>query len=142
MTTKKAFLLATIDFTNRMQNGETIALPPVLNESSRIHDFEDWLKRPDMFLPEEADKLYAKIIGYTKEAVTAIVWIKESAPHEVHADEYEKFLIVEGTCDIIVENEVHSFVPGDYFAIPLHKSHNLKVTSQIPCKVILQRIAA
>ena len=52
------------------------------------------------------------------------------------------FLIVEGTCTILVENEVYQLVPGDYFAVPLHKSHILKVTSEIPCKVILQRIAA
>jgi quercetin dioxygenase-like cupin family protein len=41
-----------------------------------------------------------------------------------------------------VEDEVNQLVPGDYFAIPLHKKHLVKVTSSITCKVILQRVAA
>lgn len=90
----------------------------------------------------DTDNIYAKIIGYTPEATTAIVWLKDYAPHEVHDNEYERFLIVEGTCDIIVEDQVNQLVPGDYFAIPLHKNHLVKVTSSIPCKVILQRVAA
>ena len=64
------------------------------------------------------------------------------APAEVHDNEYEKFLIIEGTCDITVDEDVYSLVPGDYFSIPLYKSHNIKVTSTIPCKAILQRLAA
>ena len=90
----------------------------------------------------DQEEVFAKIIGYTPEAITAIVWLKDYAPHEVHDNEYERFLIVEGTCDIIVEDEVNQLVPGDYFAIPLHKKHLVKVTSSIPCKVILQRVAA
>ena len=73
---------------------------------------------------------------------TAIVWIKEYAPQEVHDHEFEKFLVVEGSCNIIVEDKIHTLIPGDYFAIPLHKKHLVEVTSIIPCKVILQRIAA
>ena len=69
-------------------------------------------------------------------------WLKDYAPQEVHDDEHEKFLIIEGTCDIIVGNEINQLVAGDYFAIPLHKNHIIKVTSSQPCKVILQRVAA
>lgn len=137
----KPFLLASIDYSERMKNGEPSAVPPVLHESSAIEDYAPWLNRTDMIVPDDND-IFAKIIGYTPEAITAIVWIKESAPHEVHDHEFEKFLIVEGTCNIIVEDKVHALMPGDYFAIPLHKNHLVKVTSAIPCKVILQRIAA
>ncbi|MBK8606437.1 MAG: hypothetical protein IPN82_06270 [Chitinophagaceae bacterium] len=38
------------------------------------------------------------------------------APQEVHDDEHERFLILEGTCDIVVGNNIHQLVPGDYFA--------------------------
>ncbi len=92
--------------------------------------------------PSSFDEFHAKIVSYTPELITAIAWIKTIAPAEAHDDEYEKFLIVEGTCDIIVENDVYPMVPGSYFSIPLHKNHNIKVTSKIPCKVILQRMAA
>jgi mannose-6-phosphate isomerase-like protein (cupin superfamily) len=138
----KPFLMATIDYSERMEKGEAPSYPPVLNEKSNIMEYAEWLNRKDMFLPADAEDLYAKIIGYTPNALTAIVWIKNTAPPEVHDTEYEKFLIVEGTCDITVNEDVFHLTPGDFFAIPLYKSHKITVTSEIPCKVILQRIAA
>ena len=138
----RPFLMATIDFTERMKNGEQPGFPPELNEQSKITDFSEWLNRADMKIPADFKDLHAKIIGYTPAAITAVVWIKEMAPQEVHDHEYEKFLIVEGSCNITVGDNVYSLVPGDYFAIPLHENHQVIVTSIIPCKVILQRIAA
>jgi mannose-6-phosphate isomerase-like protein (cupin superfamily) len=138
----KPFLLATIDYTQRLENGEEVTHPPLLNEASTIEDYLPWLSRADMKPPANDLDLFAKIIGYTPTVTSAIVWINEYAPHEVHDDEFERFLIVEGTCEIIVEDEVNQLKPSDYFAIPLHKKHMVKVTSSIPCKVILQRIAA
>ena len=44
--------------------------------------------------------------------------------------------------EITIENEVHYLKTGDYLQIPLNVGHNLVVTSSIPCKVILQRVAA
>jgi mannose-6-phosphate isomerase-like protein (cupin superfamily) len=140
--TIKPFIMATIDFIERMENGEQPSFPPILNEASSLADYSAWLHRDDMFLPENAGDLYAKIIGYSPQATTAIAWIKGNAPIETHDKEYEKFLIVEGTCDIVVEDKIYQLVPGNYFAIPLHKSHQVRVTSSIPCKVILQRVAA
>lgn len=138
----KPILMATIDYTERLQNGEAQSFPPDLCAGSKITDYDEWLTRPDMKAPEVIEGIYAKIIGYTPQLMTAIVWIKEMAPQEVHDDEYEKFLIVEGTCDIIIGDEKHQLVPGDVLTIPLHKNHLVKVTSPIPCKVILQRAAA
>ena len=140
--TSKPFLLATIDYTERLKNGEPVTIPPVLHEGSIIADYADWLTAKAAIVPEDFNNLYARIIGYTTEAITAIVWIIEFAPPEVHTDELEKFLIVEGTCNITIGEELHRLVPGDMLSIPLHVSHNVKVTSKIPCKVILQRIAA
>jgi mannose-6-phosphate isomerase-like protein (cupin superfamily) len=137
----KPFLMATIDYTERLKNGETPASPPMLSENAALSDYSEWLNRPDM-VSADKEEVFAKIIGYTPEAITAIVWLKSYAPHEVHDNEYERFLIVEGTCDIIVEDEVNHLAPGDYFAVPLHKKHMVKVTSSITCKVILQRVAA
>ena len=137
----KPFLMATIDYEERIKKGEPFSAPPLLNENSKLEDYTDWLNRSDMVSPG-TDDIFAKIIGYTAEAITAIIWLKDYAPPEVHSKEYERFLIVEGTCNITVGDEVTQLVPGDYFAIPLHKSHFVKVTSSIPCKLILQRIAA
>lgn len=138
----KPFLLATIDYMDRLQAGEVVVAPPLLNEHSTKADFEPWLNRKDMTAPDELENIYAKILNYTEAVITAIVWIRTLAPHETHDREYEKFLILEGTCNIIVEDEVYGLVPGNFFTIPLHKNHQVQVTSAVPCKVILQRVAA
>jgi len=140
--TIKPFLLASVDFAKRMQNGEQPSLPPTLHTGSKKADYTIWLERPDMTLPEDFEHFYARIIGHTPQETTAIVWIEHLAPEELHHDEYEKFLVLEGTCDIVIGTEVHALVPGDFLAIPLHKTHEVRVTSDEPCKVILQRTAA
>lgn len=140
--TIKPFLMAVIDYTERLKNGEQPSFPPVLNENSMISDFDQWVSSTNITLPENFKDFHAKIIGYTPEVTTAIIWIKDIAPQEVHDHEFEKFLILEGTCDITIAGEVHSLKAGDYLAIPLYKKHDVKITSSIPCKAILQRIAA
>lgn len=141
--TIRPFLMATIDLTERMKGGEILNDVPILSESSKMADYAQWINREDMVLDEEGfDDIYAKIIGYTAEAISAIVWIKEMAPDETHTKEYERFLILEGTCDITVGMDVYSLKKGDYFQIPLFKNHVVTVTSVLPCKVILQRVAA
>lgn len=138
----KPFLLSTIDVQDRMTAGEVLSPAPLLRDGSLPEDFNDWLKRADMVPPDELEDIFAKIISVTPEAMTAIVWIREMAPQEVHHDQYERFLILEGTCNIVVENDVFPLQPGSYFQIPLHKNHEVIITSSIPCKVILQRVAA
>lgn len=138
----RPFLMATIDFTDRMKAGELPQSAPLLHSGSAASDYTAWLNRPDMILPDDFQDVFAKILSYTAEAITAIVWIREMAPQEVHDREYERFLILEGSCDIHVEDQVFHLVPGDYFQIPLHKNHHVEVTSAYPCKVILQRVAA
>jgi mannose-6-phosphate isomerase-like protein (cupin superfamily) len=138
----KEWVMATIDYSERLNNGEEMSNPPLLNENSKIEDYNAWLQRDTMQAPEEYDALHAKIIAATPEAKTMIVWLRYGAPPEEHSDEHERFLIVEGTCDITIGDKVHSLVPGDYLAIPLYVDHNVRVTSETPCKVILQRVAA
>jgi mannose-6-phosphate isomerase-like protein (cupin superfamily) len=139
----KPLLMATIDYSERIKNGEPISFPPVLNENSKVADYATWLNRPDLdFSGSDEDNLFAKIIGYSPEMTTAIVWIKQDAPREIHHHEHERFLIIEGSCDILVGDKSNPLVPGDYFDIPLHEYHTLKVTSSIACKAILQRVAA
>lgn len=138
----KPFLMATIDYTDRLKNGEAASVAPLLSETSKADDYTAWLERADMVLPEDFEGVHAKIISYTPEALTAIVWLKHMAPQEVHDNEYEKFLVLEGTCDIVIGEDINSLKAGDYLCIPLHQNHHVLVTSAEPCKVILQRVAA
>jgi mannose-6-phosphate isomerase-like protein (cupin superfamily) len=138
----KPLLMATLDFMNRMENGENPSFPPDLTENSTVADYTEWLKRADFVLPPYFTDVHARIISYTPQATMAVVWIKELAPQEVHHDEYERFLIIEGTCTITVGEVNHPLSAGDFFEVPLYQNHLVKVTSSIPCKVILQRVAA
>jgi mannose-6-phosphate isomerase-like protein (cupin superfamily) len=140
--TLKPMVLGGIEYMERMMKGEPPSYPPVIYEGSKIEDYREWLDRPDMMAPEEFDNIHAKYICITPELKCAIVWIKEIAPDEVHKDEHERFLIVEGTCDIYVDGHVRHLVPGDVFFVPLHSNHHVIITSDIPCKAVLQRIAA
>jgi len=138
----KPFLMAIIDYSERLKNGEQAAVPPVLNEQSHAADFSEWLNREDMVYDDADGDTLARIIGHTPQGMTAIVWMKKGSPVEMHDKEYEKFLILEGSCNIVTKDRVYSLAPGDYFQIPLHLSHSVEVTSKQPCKVILQRMAA
>ena len=135
------FIIAILDYQNRLQQGEPFTIAPELSPASAIADYKQWIDRDDMIAPADFEGIFAKIItAIPDQIVSAIVWIKDMAPQEVHDDEYERFLVLEGTCDISVEDEVYSLKRGDYFQIPLHKRHVVTITSDIPCKVILQRV--
>lgn len=138
----KTMVMASIDYMARLGNGEEVTYPPILQKGAKIIDYASWLDRPDMFAPPDFKDVHAKIIGYSPQMTTAIVWITKMAPSEVHDDEFETFLIVEGTCDITIGTAVHQLVAGDFLAIPLFQPHHVTVTSKSACKVVLQRIAA
>lgn len=138
----KPLIFAIIDYTERLQAGEQPEFPPVLNPNSKVSDYEQWLSRKDMVSATTTENAFAKIIGFTPTGTTAIVWLVNYMPSEIHDSELERFLIVEGSCDVNFNDTTYSLKAGDYLEIPLHVHHTIKVTSSIPCKLIQQRIAA
>ncbi|MBC7388944.1 MAG: cupin domain-containing protein [Opitutaceae bacterium] len=140
--TVKPFLFASIDYMERLQGGEPHKITPVLGPDSKISDFQEWLSRDDMVIPKDFKDYHIKILTHTPAMSCAIVWIEHEAPLEVHHNEMERLLIIEGSCEITYGNEVKELYSGDYFDVPLHTDHRVVITSEIPCKVILQRIAA
>jgi quercetin dioxygenase-like cupin family protein len=138
----KPLLMAKLEYLDRLKAGEIPAHPPILTASSNIGDFDQWLQREDMVLPPDFEAIHVSIVADEPEKLTAIVWLKYGAPEEVHTTAHEKFLVVEGSCNIVVEGKVHSLSTGDYFSIPLNQRHHVEVTSAEPCKIILQRVAA
>ena len=92
--------------------------------------------------PPDYEHLHFIPIGQDENGVSAIVWIKDFVPEEVHTDAVERFLVLEGSCEISFGGEVYSLAAGDYLAVPLHHPHVVRVTSDIVCKLIVQRHAA
>lgn len=141
--TIKPLVMATIDYQERLKNGEAVSFPPALNQGAKKEDYSEWLNRKDLQLEgDDLEDISLRIIGYTPGMLTGILWLKHGAPYEIHDKEIEKFLILEGSCDIVMDDKVDSLKPGDYYSIPLHLGHSVKVTSNVPCKAILQRVAA
>lgn len=137
----KPFVMASVDYLERLQNGERPQNPPRLTSHSTVEDFKPWLEREDMSLPKSAKNVYAKIIVHSPERTMAIVWAKDEIEAEVHHDEQESLLIVEGSCDVFIGEDVYHLTPGDFMSIPLHKKHSAQITSNVPCKIILERAA-
>src|SRR6202012_6139935 len=82
--TIKTFLMATIDYMERIKNGEIPSFPPVLHAGSKASDYASWLNRQDGQLTAPLTDAHACIIGYAPEMTTAIVWLKYGAPPETH----------------------------------------------------------
>lgn len=139
--TIKPFLMATIKYMDRLAAGEKESFPPRLHAQSQIEDYRFWLDKPELSLNLPLDQIDAHIIGASPGLTTAIVWIKNGAPPEIHRKELESFLILEGSCNIVVDGQDHHLHVGDVFTIPLHASHHVRVTSEIACKLILERAA-
>lgn len=116
--------------------------PPVIHPASRVADFAPWIDRPEMVRPADADDIFFIPFASNSDGESALVWLVSGSPEETHTDCIEKFLIVEGSCHIVFRDDVHALEAGDVFSIPLHTPHTVKVTSAVPCKIILQRIAA
>jgi mannose-6-phosphate isomerase-like protein (cupin superfamily) len=140
--TIKPMMMAMADYENRILNGEKIIMPPSLDVDSGIQDYSYWLNNDQMAEPDSYDGMYGKILGKNDERLMMIVWLTDGAPDETHTDELEKFLIVEGRCNIIIGDKVHALEAGDYLSIPLWVNHRVEVTSPYRCKIILERSVA
>lgn len=121
---------------------DTPGEPPILHAGSSRSDYAEWLELPQMVAPATYEDPYFIPIGQTAQALTAIVWMRNGSPEETHTDCIEKFLILEGTCEIQLPDSVQKLQPGDKYSIPLHVPHTVVVTSSFPCKIIVQRVAA
>lgn len=122
--------------------GRKAGRPPALHPGSLASDYGAWLNDPRHVRPAEAGPLHVIELDDRGGDLTALVWLTHGSPEEVHVDVIEKFLILEGACDITVGDEVHSLRPGSYLSIPLYVPHNVRITSAEPCKILLQRLAA
>jgi mannose-6-phosphate isomerase-like protein (cupin superfamily) len=140
--TNKPLLLAQANYISRLEAGEKVSSPPDITTDSKVEDYKQWLDKEYLQKPPDFAGMHGYIIGATEEKTTLIVWLEHGAPDEIHTDELESFLIVEGTCNIIIGDETVAMKAGDTVKIPLHISHRVEVTSDIPCKVILERKAA
>jgi mannose-6-phosphate isomerase-like protein (cupin superfamily) len=118
------------------------ARPPVLHAGAVGEDYRFWLELEGIAPPATYDNLFYIPVAMNEDGLTAVVWINGRVVEEMHDQAIEKFLVLEGSCKIDIEGDVHYLKAGDYLAIPKFRAHVVDVTSDIPCKLIVQRIAA
>ncbi|HQW41052.1 MAG: cupin domain-containing protein [Flavobacteriales bacterium] len=113
--------------------------PPLLHHKSTVADFASWIGT-DHVRPEGAGNMQYIPLDESDDRQTALVWLEQEEPTEIHTDCVERFLILEGTCDVTIGNELHAMIPGNVITIPMFTEHSVRVTSTMPCKAILQRV--
>jgi len=116
--------------------------PPVMHDRSTPEDFLPWTGKPEMVRPTDAELFHLIPLDLAEDRQTGLVWLKTGQPEEVHVDCVERIMILEGTCDVHIGVMVASLVPGDVITIPMHVPHHVRVTSEVWCKAIVQRVAA
>jgi mannose-6-phosphate isomerase-like protein (cupin superfamily) len=116
--------------------------PPILHPRSKVSDYARWIDRPEMVEDPANENIFFIPFAANDDGMSALVWMRKGADEETHTDCIEKFLIIEGTCDIFFNGRAHPLKAGDHMSIPMHVPHSVKVTSEIPCRIIIQRIAA
>lgn len=136
----KAKLMAALD--EEEAKTQTKNNPPFINQNSKIADFDIWVNDPQNVPPAEYEDPYFIPLVVNEDGATGMVWIRKYIPAEVHTDVVETFFILEGACDVEFNGKVHSLKAGEALSIPLHVSHTVTITSDIPCKLIVQRLAA
>lgn len=113
--------------------------PPLLHSHSTLTDYAKWTG-PEHVRPEGSGNMHYIPLDMSDDRQTALVWLEHEEPTEIHTDCVERFLIVEGTCDVTIGQDIHSLIPGNVLTIPMFIEHSVRVTSAIPCKAILQRV--
>jgi len=116
--------------------------PPVLHSASTAADYAAWLNDPKVVCPADAGPMHIVPLYQGEGEGTGVLWLTLGAPEETHTDEIEKFLILDGSCEVEFNGHVHTLVPGSVLSVPLHTPHTIRITSAVPCKILLQRIAA
>lgn len=139
-TAKKQDFLAAIAALEEEERGSE--KPPIITNASVAADYEPWTVLPQHQVADSYDNLFYIPFAQNEDGVSIIVWLDKGLPEETHHDSIEKFLILQGSCTISFRGEEHQLKAGDVMSIPLHTPHNVTVTSEVACKMIVQRIAA
>lgn len=114
---------------------------PLLDASSNWLDWKEVAE--GIAPPEDYENIHLHTLESTERRELFVAWVKEFVPEEVHHDLLESFLILEGSCEcFITAADGHTRTvrlgPGDYIAMETGETHDIRITSRMPAKAILQ----
>jgi mannose-6-phosphate isomerase-like protein (cupin superfamily) len=111
---------------------------PVINQYT---DHKAWLGIVKPLIPPQLKE--DRIVRVLRESDKIIQMLVVSRTHfddEVHVEERESFIILEGECECTVGDKVFRLSPGGYTEIPLHTNHDVRVLTPYVAAIV-QRIA-
>jgi mannose-6-phosphate isomerase-like protein (cupin superfamily) len=110
---------------------------PILNKYA---DSRYWLSAVKPLLPAQLEEpLLVHVLKNTPEVELLLMWTKIDYPDEVHANEKECFLILEGECECYIDEKVIRLSAGGFLDIPMHAHHDVKVIKG-PVLAVVQRL--
>jgi hypothetical protein len=107
----------------------------------RYSNHERWLNAVRPFLPPpNSSETIFKVLRNEGGIEQYVVVTDTNVPAEVHTSQYERILILKGSCECKVGSNTISLGPGGFIDIPLHIVHSIQLLSP-QVTAILQRIA-
>ncbi|HRH51023.1 MAG TPA: cupin domain-containing protein [Panacibacter sp.] len=111
---------------------------PLLNKYS---EHINWLKIVKPMLPEKLHKpTLVRSLRNDDSVSQLLIWTTVDFPEEIHNNEQECFIILEGRCRCQIGDQIIEMGPGDFLEVPMHKHHDVQILE--PVLALVQRIKA
>lgn len=115
---------------------------PLINKHT---NYKNWLELVQHHIPEQFNG-EPIIVPLTQTAsVIQMLMISATAvPDEVHENEMESFLVLQGKCICTIGDTDHHMQAGDFIEIPLYAHHDVRPEADSPSEyvvAVMQRVA-
>jgi quercetin dioxygenase-like cupin family protein len=112
---------------------------PLINKYS---DHNNWKRIVLPLIPTVIKKedTLVKVLRQSGGVTQVLMISGTEVPDEVHEDEYESFIVLEGECECQIGDNVIRLGPGGFIDIPLHTHHHVTAISEYVIAV-MQRVA-
>lgn len=97
---------------------------------------QSYLNLDTVQVQEAYENVLIKKLNTDKNASTFLIFIKKEVKMHKHMTHSETIYILEGTGEMNLGNEKMEVKKGDIIFVPENTPHSVKVTSEIPLKVI------
>lgn len=82
------------------------------------------------------ENIHVESIYENEHASYYLIWIKQGVKSHKHIEHTESITVVDGAGIMTVGEQQFEIKKGDFFIIPKDTFHSLKVTSEVPIKVL------
>ncbi len=88
---------------------------------------------------EDFENMHVQELPSTLEIINFAVWVKKGHDEEMHTDRIEYIAVLDGSCEMVMENKRTAYSKGDIISIPINVPHYAVITSAKPMFALVQR---